>query len=39
MSNASERIGRARAREVLETVKRLERVERVDELTSMLGAG
>ena len=37
MANASDRIGRARAREVLETVKRLERVERVDELTSMLG--
>ena len=36
MSNATEKIGRARAREVLECVKRLGEIERIDELTHLL---
>jgi 2-methylcitrate dehydratase len=38
MSNAADKIGRARAREVLESVKRLEHLERIDELTHLLAA-
>jgi 2-methylcitrate dehydratase len=38
MSNAAGKIGRARAREIVECVKRLEQIERIDELTTLLGA-
>jgi len=38
MANAEERIGRSHAREVLESVKRLETLKRVEELTHLLAA-
>jgi hypothetical protein len=38
MANAEERIERSHAREVLESVKRLETLKRVEELTHLLAA-